>query len=651
MGDPITLIAIAILLPVLAGALVYLIPNPSLRRALVLVNAVALSAVAILLAANERLEVALPEGFAWPQLLLVLDSLLVVVMLGLAFWTKRIQAIVLAAAQLALVFYISFGVGHHESHAPTFVLDRLGTTLGLIVSIIGSLIVVFALRYMNEHEEHHRGHNGVARSAQPRFFFFLLLFLGAMNGLVFANDLGWVFFFWEITTLCSFMLIAHDRTPIAIANATRALWMNLIGGIAFGGAILVLALQGQEASLTSLLAEPVSGLPLIAVSLITFAGMTKSAQMPFQSWLLGAMVAPTPVSALLHSAAMVKAGVYIIVRLAPAYRGTLVSDAVAVVGGFTFLLTAILALLQTDGKRVLAYSTISNLGLIVACAGINTDLALAAAVMLILFHAVSKALLFLCVGTIEHKIGSRDIDAMDGLFARQPRLAILTAVGIITMALPPAGMLLAKWIAIGASAASGGLMPFITVLLAIGSATTLGFWARWLGKLFTSPPGVGRANVSLGGIYAATLGPLAGGALVSSLFAGSIFDGFLEPGMKAYYAATSLNSVGLETVAVQSGSFPIGAIYALAIVAFAVPALLVRVKPSQLRPVYMCGDNSGGVSADGFQTATDVRVQSSVASSLYGKFFVEPTLLRWGNPIAALLLVVLLATGVLMGVR
>lgn len=643
MGDPITLIAIAILLPVIAGALVYLIPNPSLRRALVLVSAVALAVVAISLAMNEKLEVSLPEGFAWSQLLLVLDSLLVVVMLGLAVWTKRIQAMILAAIQLALVFYINFGVGHHESNAPTFVLDRLGTTLGLIVSIIGSLIVVFALRYMDEHEEHHH----VARSAQPRFFFYLLLFLGAMNGLVFANDLGWVFFFWEITTLCSFMLIGHDRTPIAIQNATRALWMNLIGGIAFGGGILVLLLQGRETSLSSLLAEPVSGLPLFAVSLITFAGLTKSAQMPFQSWLLGAMVAPTPVSALLHSAAMVKAGVYIIVRLAPAYRGTAVSDAVAIAGGFTFVITAVLALLQTDGKRVLAYSTVSNLGLIVACAGINTDLALAAAVMLILFHAVSKALLFLCVGTIEHKIGSRDIDAMDGLFARQPRLAILTAVGIITMALPPAGMLLAKWIAIEASAATAGLMPFITVLFAIGSATTLGFWARWLGKLFTSPPGVGRANVSLGGIYAATLGPLAAGAMVFSLFAGSIIDGFLEPGMKAYYAATTLNNAGLETVVAQTGSFPIGFIYALALAAFALPALLVRVKPSQLRPVYMCGENAvGELSTDVFKTAAETQVQVTVASSLYRKFFAEDALLRYGNPAAVVLLVVLLAMGV-----
>ncbi len=183
---------------------------------------------------------------------------------------------------------------------------------------------------------------------------------------------------------------------------------------------------------------------LVGKGLICFAGFTKAAQVPFQSWLLGAMVAPTPVSALLHSSTMVKAGVYVVLRMAPAYAGSFVSDGVALCGAFTFLACAALAIGQSNGKKILAYSTISNLGLIIACAGINTPAATAAAIFLIIFHAVSKALLFLCVGTIEQRIGSRDIEDMRGLAARMPQTAWITITGILTMLLPPFGVLMAS---------------------------------------------------------------------------------------------------------------------------------------------------------------------------------------------------------------
>ena len=195
-------------------------------------------------------------------------------------------------------------------------------------------------------------------------------------------------------------MIAHDLTKEAIGNAARALWMNSIGGTA-----LIIAddppvgewrpecpVPGQHhQQQVHSLSSCTGGSAVVPVALLCFTGMIKAAQMPFQSWLLGAMVAPTPVSALLHSSTMVKAGVYLVLRLAPAFAGTSLSVMVALVGAFTFMAASGLAISQTTGKRVLAYSTIANLGLIIACAGINTPLAITAAILLIIFHAVPRA--------------------------------------------------------------------------------------------------------------------------------------------------------------------------------------------------------------------------------------------------------------------
>ena len=197
--------------------------------------------------------------------------------------------------------------------------------------------------------------------------------------------------------------------------------MNLLGGLAFAGALIWLASTGGGMELDKLIATG-GIIALVPAVLISFAGITKSAQFPFSSWLVGAMIAPTPVSALLHSSTMVKAGVYVMVRFAPVLQGTTPGYMIALVGGFTFLLASAIAISQSNAKKVLAYSTIANLGLIVACAGIGTYEAIWAAILLIIFHAVSKSLLFLCVGTVEHQIGSRDIEDMNGLITRMPKV-------------------------------------------------------------------------------------------------------------------------------------------------------------------------------------------------------------------------------------
>jgi ech hydrogenase subunit A len=297
-----------------------------------------------------------------------------------------------------------------------------------------------------------------------------------MNAICIGDNLMKLYAFWEITTLCSFLLIGYDRNKEANISANRALWLNSVGGLFFAGGILLITLVTNSFSISGLISHGMtSGLLTAGVMLICCAGFVKSAQLPFQSWLLGAMVAPTPVSALLHSSTMVKAGVYVIIRLSPLFAGKLPGHMVALVGAFTFMTASALAISQSNGKRVLAYSTIANLGLIIACAGLGGSLALSAAILLVIYHAFSKGLMFLCVGTVELGVGSRNIEDMFGIYSKMPYTTVIMVIGMISMVLPPFGVLITKWLAIEASVT----FPPVMLLIVLGSAFTIAFWVKW----------------------------------------------------------------------------------------------------------------------------------------------------------------------------
>ena len=374
-----------------------------------------------------------------------------------------------------------FGFAHNVHVESGLYVDSLSIVMALIIGIIGSGICVYALGYMADFQ-HHEPEGAADR--RPTFFALMFLFLSAMYVIVFSNNMVWMFTGWEITTVCSFLLIAYTRTDEAVNNAFRQIIMNLAGGIGFLVALYLCAIQFNTLSFQEFI-EIGSHVPYLAslpVCALAFAGLTKAAQMPFHTWLLGAMVAPTPTSALLHSSTMVKAGVFLLIKLAPLFLVCEVpAYMVILVGGITFMMCSFMAISQTNAKRVLAYSTIANLGLIVACAGVGTPEAIWAAVLLVIFHAAAKSLLFLCVGTAEHHIGSRDIEDMDLLFERMPRLARFMMLGIMCMFIAPFGMLIAKWATLVSFVDSG--YAALVLLLAFGSAATFMFWAKWLGKL------------------------------------------------------------------------------------------------------------------------------------------------------------------------
>ncbi|MDR2132312.1 MAG: NADH-quinone oxidoreductase subunit L [Clostridiales Family XIII bacterium] len=476
-----------ILFPLVAALALLLIKADGPRGVVVVGASVVIAAASVYLAvvnfaeggAYFPVEEPLAEGIGYAMM--VIEVILAVVIFALGIKHRKYLASLLAAVQAPVMVWFEFSTGEHIEVANALYIDRLSIIMALIIGIIGTLICVYALGYMKDFQHHNHGE----ADRRPWFFFLLFLFLAAMYGIVFSNNLVWLFFFWEITTLCSFFLIGFTKTPEAVANSFRALIMNLLGGLAFVLAIVYAGKNLQTLELSALLEiGSYVGIVYVAIpaTLLVFAGITKSAQMPFNSWLLGAMVAPTPTSALLHSSTMVKAGVFLILKLSPVLGiGSPAGILAMFVGGITFLMASFAAISQSNAKRVLAYSTVANLGLIVACAGVALHAAIWAATMLIIFHAVTKSLLFLCVGTAEHNIGSRDIEDMDGLFGRLPRLATFMIIGISAMFLAPFGMLVSKWAALEAVINSGN--PFLVLFIVFGSSVTLFYWGKWLGKL------------------------------------------------------------------------------------------------------------------------------------------------------------------------
>ena len=399
------------------------------------------------------------------------DIFLMCLIIYLSVKHGKVLPIILSIAQTAIVLYTEFTVDVKEG--AHMMVDWLTILMCIIIAFIGGFICIYTVGYMKGYHAHHKD----VKDRQPFFFSMLFLFLAAMFGLVLSQNLIWIYFFWEITSVISFLMIGYTKTDEAVNNSFCALWMNLLGGLGFAVAIALMAnLHG-----TLQLLEVVNIGALLPLMCLSLAGLTKSAQLPFSTWLLGAMVAPTPSSALLHSATMVKAGVYLLIRISPALEGNLVGIIVSSIGGLTFIMASMMAIAQNDAKKVLAFSTISNLGLIVACSGIGVEETVWAAIFLMIFHAVSKSMLFQSVGATENTLGSRDIENMHGLIITVPKLAYIMGIGIAGMYLAPFGMLISKWVALKSFVDSGNVV--LVLFIAYGSATTMFYWTKWLAKL------------------------------------------------------------------------------------------------------------------------------------------------------------------------
>ncbi len=407
-------------------------------------------------------------------------------------------------------------------------MDALGLVMTLIAAGVGTLILIYCARYFNDSEP------GLGRFAGV-----FVAFAGAMLGLVLADDLIQLFIYWELTTVFSYLLVGHNAEMKESRRAAMtALTVTTFGGLAMLVGMIMLGETAGTYVISEIVADPPATGPVVtwALVLIMIGAMSKSALFPFSLWLPAAMQAPTPVSGYLHAAAMVKAGVYLVARLTPAFGDVPVWQGMALFFGVvTMVLAGWKALRQYDLKLVLAYGTISQLGFLIALLGTGTRAAALAGLAMLVAHSLFKAPLFLVVGIIDHSTGTRDLRELSGLRQSMPTTYWVSIVAMASMAgLPPTAGFAAKELAFGAYTHGGALDTVVLVGLVLGSTLTVAYSLRFMWGAFFDKEGVQPTPVHAPG--ALFLAPAV------TLAALSLFGGLLS------YWADPLFAVYADTV-------------------------------------------------------------------------------------------------------
>ena len=362
----------------------------------------------------------------------------------------------------------------------SFRLDGLGMLFAYIILVIGFFIIFYARYYLSH------------KDCMGRFYSYLLLFMGSMVGIVLSENILQLVLFWELTSLSSFLLISFwQHKKEGRDGAMMALVVTGAGGLALFASMLLLGhvVGSYELSVVLESRDIITSSPLFTPIIILFliGVLTKSAQFPFHFWLPHAMAAPTPVSAYLHSATMVKAGIFLLARFFPAFSGTPEWMSIVITAGMaTMLLGAFFAFFKHDLKGLLAYSTISHLGLITLLFGLSTPLAALAAIFHIMNHAAFKASLFMIAGIVDHEAGTRDLRRLGGLFAFMPYTATLAMIGAAAMAgVPLLNGFLSKEMFLERVLVDGGIMTIaLPVLATFGAIFSVAYSIRFVYDVF-----------------------------------------------------------------------------------------------------------------------------------------------------------------------
>jgi multicomponent Na+:H+ antiporter subunit A len=393
-----------------------------------------------------------------------------------------------------------------------FRLDGLSVFFMMLITGFGIFIHVYANSYLENDKD------------RPRFFVFLSLFMGAMVGLVMSGSLLLMFVFWELTSLSSYLLIGyyHNKEK-SRDSALQAMLVTVMGGLFMLAGIILIGHEAGTFRFDELMANPDFVLQSPNANLIfillAIGALTKSAQFPFHFWLPNAMEAPAPVSAYLHSTTMVKAGIFLLARISPIFNGLpLWHVLLPAVGGFTMVYGAVMAIMHTDLKKILAYTTVSALGIMVMLLGIGTTVAVQAAMIFVLAHALYKGTLFMVAGNIDHETGTRDVTKLSGLRKKLPYTFIAAALAAMSMSgvLPFFGFV-AKEILYDAAAHSPGwsyltlAATFIAGVLFAALSIEIGY-KLFFGKEVETPKHAHEAprGMLFGPVVAAFLGLIGG---------------------------------------------------------------------------------------------------------------------------------------------
>jgi NADH-quinone oxidoreductase subunit L len=453
----------------------------------------------------------------------------------------------------------------------SFLPDGFGVFLAAVAAVIGGLAVVFSVDYM-------RGEEG-----QGRYYALVLFFIGSMIGLVLSANLLMVVVFWEITALCSWALISfHNDDPKAVAGGIKALIITGLGGVGLLAGSLAIYAQNGSFDIPTFMAQA-NGFPPQLLAWIAFgflaAAAAKSAQFPFQTWLPDAMEAPTPISALIHAATMVNAGVYLLARFYPAFSavpGWTMS--VVAVGMISAFIAAIMALVANDLKRALAWSTVSQLGFMVYAIGTG---GIFQSQFHLLSHSVFKALLFLGAGAVIHSLGTRDMREMGGLSKSMPLTCGAFVIGALALAgIPPVNGFWSKELLLEGGLVHGPLWAYIVMLVTAGLTALYILRCVWM-VFFANrdaPPVPHVSHVhEAGPAMKVALIPLALASLVTWVLAGPFQDLFMRT-LPFHFGgdhAGSVETTGTMGMAVEVLSSP-STWLALGVVAVGILAWLAR---------------------------------------------------------------------------
>jgi len=423
--------------------------------------------------------------------------LYVLIALGIFILPKRLKekkAIPLALVQLVFFIFFLSKIAGVKNGDPIntlihwipqiglnleFSLNGLSLAFALLVTGIGTLVFLYASAYMKSYE------------GTDKFYFYLFLFSGAMLGLVLSRNLIQLFIFWELTSFLSYLLISffHEK-EMSRKAAFQSLIVTGLGGLFLLAGIILLGGIVDSYSITDWIEQSeiikANSLYLPGLLLILIGAFTKSAQFPFHFWLPDAMQAPTPVSAYLHSATMVKAGVFLLISLSPALGGTIAwTYIIPLIGVITMLIGSYFAITQTDLKAILAYTTICALGILVLLIGINTELSIKAALLFLFVHAFYKASLFMIAGFIDKKTGTRELTNLGGLIHYMPITFIIASLSLLSMAgLPPMLGFLGKELIYEAKMQSPGIASLVLILGVAANVLMIAVSLYFLYKVF-----------------------------------------------------------------------------------------------------------------------------------------------------------------------
>lgn len=366
--------------------------------------------------------------------------------------------------QIPLPFGLSFGL----------MADGLAVFMAISASLIGLIIVGYSYGYMS-----HSGN-------QSEYYFFVVLFIGAMMGIVYSTDLIFLYLFWEISALCCWRLIGFFREKEFVRRANKAFLLTVFGALLMLAGFIMIYVQNGTTDLLALKGQPIA---TAAVILILFGVLSKSATLPLHSWIADAGVAPSPVTSLLHAAVLVKIGVYVFARL---FLVNFVLDdvwhtVVPVIAAISSLTCAGAAVVENDIKRIIAYSTVSQIGYIFLGISVGGELAAAGGILYILMHGISKAGLFLCAGIVEHTYHTKDIRELGGLMKTMPVTAVsFLLCAFSVMGIPPFGGFFSKYMVVNGAAAAGH--PWIAFTFLLGAVFTIVYLLRAFTKVFLGEP-------------------------------------------------------------------------------------------------------------------------------------------------------------------